>query len=73
MTQAKRVTPKETSESIGGEKEWGGAALGPGEQFPVRVCGGIQPPLTELVEAYGVGSISIISGHPGDDYDYKKN
>jgi len=56
-------------------KKGGGAALGSGGQLPVRVCGGVPPPLIELVEARGVGSVCAVGGHPcGDhrnDYDGK--
>ena len=37
VTQAERIAPQETGEAIGGEKEWGGFALAPGGQLPVRV------------------------------------
>ena len=41
-------------------KKGGGAALGSGGQLPVRVCGGIPPPLIELVDTGGVGTVAPI-------------
>src|SRR5512138_272052 len=65
MTASHLIAPQKTDKSIRREKEWGGAALRTGGQFPVRVRARVLYPLAEFIEAGRVRPIQIIGSRRG--------
>jgi len=73
VTQSKRVTPEKAGEAVCRKKKRGRTALRSSEQFPALVRGGVPHPLTELIDAHGIGSVHGIghdsgSHHSNDEY-----